>query len=70
MPIISGAVKYYRTTEAARHVGISRSTLLRWLDQGRIAMPVRRDRNGWRVFTIEELDVLKGAAEHLEERES
>ncbi len=68
MPFISGEVKYYRTTEAARHIGISRSTLLRWLEQGRIAIPVRRDRNGWRVFTMEELDVLKQAAEHLEER--
>ena len=67
MPLTSGGVKYYRTSEAARHVGISRSTLLRWLDTGRVEIPVRRDRNGWRVFTIEELDVLKGTVEHIQE---
>ena len=67
MPLLSGGVKYFRTTEAARNIGISRSTLLRWLGQGRVEVPVRRDRNGWRVFTAEDVAALKDAAEHLEE---
>lgn len=67
MPLLSGGVKYYRTTEAARSIGISRSTLLRWLAQGRVEIPVRRDRNGWRVFTGEDIGVMKDAAELLEE---
>jgi len=67
MSFCIGGVEYHRTTEAARHIGISRSTLLRWLDQGRIDIPVRRDRNGWRVFTLEELDVLKAAADRIDE---
>ena len=68
MPLVSGGVKYYRTTEAARSVGISRSTLLRWLSQNRVEVPVRRDRNGWRVFTVEDISVIRQAAEHIEEK--
>jgi excisionase family DNA binding protein len=67
MPLVSGGVKYFRTTEAARSIGISRSTLLRWLSQGRVEIPVKRDRNGWRVFTDEDIALLKDAAEHIEE---
>lgn len=40
----------YSTEEAAAKLGISKSTILRWFKQGRIE-DVRRDRNGWRVFT-------------------
>ena len=67
MPLASGGAQYYRTSEAGRLVGISRSTLLRWLSQGRVSVSERRDRNGWRVFTSQDLDVLKSAAEHIEE---
>lgn len=69
MALVSGGVRYYRTTEAARRAGISRSTLLRWLGQGRVSLPVRRDRNGWRLFTAEDLERLRDAAEHVEEAE-
>jgi len=66
MPLTSGGVTYYRTTETAHSVGISRSTLLRWLSQQRIELPVRRDRNGWRVFTDEDVEIIREAAEHVE----
>ena len=39
----------YSTEEAAKEIGISKSTLLRWFRERRIA-DVKRDRNGWRVF--------------------
>ena len=68
MPLTSGGMQYYRTTEAARNIGVSRSTLLRWLSQGRVEIPVRRDRNGWRVFNEEDLGVLRETAERIEER--
>ena len=68
MPLEIGGVQYYRTTEAARNIGVSRSTLLRWLSQGRVAVPVRRDRNGWRVFNEEDLDILRIVADQIEER--
>ena len=69
MPLISGGVTYYRTTEAARSVGISRSTLLRWLSQGRVEIPIRRDRNGWRVFSEVDIATLRDAAEQIEEKD-
>ncbi|HHE41302.1 MAG TPA: MerR family transcriptional regulator [Dehalococcoidia bacterium] len=67
MALVRGGVRYYHTTEAAQRAGISRSTLLRWLRQGRVPLPARRDRNGWRLFTQEDLEQLKTVAEHAEE---
>jgi len=57
MPIKIRGVTYYRTSEAVRLAGISRSTLLRWLDSGIIKNASRRDRRGWRLFT--EADVKR-----------
>lgn len=48
----------YSTEEAANKLGISKSTLLRWFKQGRIE-EVRRDRNGWRVFTGADLKAIR-----------
>jgi hypothetical protein len=46
------------TAEAARRIGVSKATLLRWFAQKRIA-EVRRDRNNWRVFTDQDLERIK-----------
>lgn len=46
------------TAEAARRLGVSKPTLLRWFAQKRIA-DVRRDRNNWRVFTDQDLERIK-----------
>lgn len=46
------------TAEAARKLGVSKPTLLRWFAQKRIA-EVRRDRNNWRVFTDQDLQRIK-----------
>jgi excisionase family DNA binding protein len=51
MPIRINGDTYYRTSEAAKMAGISRSTLLRWLDDGVIKEASRRDRRGWRLFS-------------------
>lgn len=48
----------YSTEEAAQKLGISKSTILRWLRQGRID-EVRRDRNGWRIFTSTDLEAIR-----------
>lgn len=48
----------YSTEEAAAKLGISKSTILRWFKQGRID-EVRRDRNGWRVFTAADLKAIR-----------
>ncbi len=50
MPINVGGQTYYRTSEAARMAGISRSTLMRWLEAGVVNTVQRRDRRGWRLF--------------------
>lgn len=41
------------TAEVARHVGIHKDTLLRWLRTGRVREP-KRDRHGWRYFSFAE----------------
>lgn len=46
------------TAEAAKRLGVSKPTLLRWFAQKRIA-DVRRDRNNWRVFTEQDLERIK-----------
>ena len=51
MPTVINSETYYRTTEVCQMVGISRSTLLRWLSSGIVKDVRHRDRRGWRVFT-------------------
>ncbi len=41
------------THQVAEMAQVHRDTLLRWLREGRVPEPAR-DRNGWRVFTLEE----------------
>ena len=50
------------TCEAAERLGVSRNTLLRWFREGRVP-DVRRDRNGWRFFTPEDIGRIKAFAE-------
>lgn len=45
-------------------VGVAPITLKRWLLSGRID-EVQRDRNGWRVFTDEDVDRIRAYAETL-----
>jgi excisionase family DNA binding protein len=51
----------YTTIEAAKAVGISKATLLRWIRDKRIA-DVKRDRNKWRVFTEADVQRIKRVA--------
>ena len=41
------------TAQVAAMAGVHRDTLLRWLRERRVPEP-RRDRHGWRVFTVRE----------------
>jgi excisionase family DNA binding protein len=50
------------TCEAAECIGVSRNTLLRWFREGRVA-DVRRDRNGWRFFSPEDVSRIRAYAE-------
>jgi predicted site-specific integrase-resolvase len=60
---------YYRTAEVCQIVGISKNTLLRWLKAGYPGTNSRRDRRGWRLFTIDEINKLKAEAELIIEAE-
>ena len=49
--------KYLTTSVVAKRAGVHRDTLLRWLRMNLIPEP-KRDRRGWRKFTIEEADAI------------
>ncbi len=68
MVVQIGKKKYYRTMEACRILGISKTTLLRWLKQGDICDTNRRDFRGWRLFTKEEIEGVKEQIDHINER--
>lgn len=54
---------YYRTSEACRIAGISRSTLLRWFKSGALRDVPRRDRRGWRLFTQTDIERIRYEAD-------
>lgn len=62
MPIKIKGENHYRTSEATRLAGISRSTVLRWLDKGIIKDESRGDRRGWRPFTEARIKKLREEA--------
>jgi len=62
MPITIGHETYYRTREVCQMVGISRSTLLRWLSDGILEDASHRDRRGWRLFTKADIKRIEDEA--------
>jgi len=66
MPTIINGVTCYRTTEVCRKVGISRSTLIRWLRSSIVRDPSHRDRRGWRLFTEEDIGRIRDEANRIE----
>jgi len=65
MPIVINRCKYYRTAEVCHKVGISRTTLFRWLAEGIFKEPESRDRRGWRLFTEEEVNRMEAEANRI-----
>lgn len=66
MPVEIKGERYYRTSEAAKIAGISRSTLLRWIGDGIFKDEARRDRRGWRLFTQADIRRLQEEASKVE----
>ena len=62
MPTKIDGATYYRTAEVAWKAGISRSTLLRWINDGIIKDTSRRDRRGWRLFSEDDIKRIKDEA--------
>ena len=48
----------FSTIEAANSIGVSKNTLLRWLDEGLID-DVQRDWRGWRVWMQRDIERIK-----------
>ena len=62
MPITINNETYYRTSEVCQIVGISRSTLLRWLSSGVLEDVSARDRRGWRLFNKADIKRIEDEA--------
>jgi excisionase family DNA binding protein len=58
MPKEINSQLFYSATETCERTGISRATLQRWIQKG-VLSKIRRDRRGFRLFTEEDLSVLK-----------
>lgn len=58
----SARVTRFSAKEAAAAADISKNTLLRWLKQGKVP-EVARDRNGWRIFTEEDVERIRAYAQ-------
>lgn len=67
--------KYYHTAEACVLAGTNRNNFLRWVKNGTFPDVQYRDRNGWRLFTEQDIRRLEikvnsiqdlGSAKHLE----
>ena len=65
MPIVVDGATYYRTAEVCDLIGISRSTLFRWVKQEGDKDAKNRDRRGWRLFTEAEVDNLRKEANRI-----
>lgn len=48
----------FSTVEAAKRVGVSKNTLLRWLDE-ELVEDVERDWRGWRVWGPEDIERIR-----------
>ncbi len=46
------------TVEVAKSIGVSKSTLLRWLDEG-LVEDVERDWRGWRMWRTRDIERVK-----------
>ena len=70
MPVKLNDQIYYRSAEVCRIIGISRTTLFRWLKEGILEEARYRDRRGWRLFTEEEVHRFDSEANGLIEIEN
>ncbi|MFC1874925.1 MerR family transcriptional regulator [Chloroflexota bacterium] len=66
MALVINQKTFYKTSEAAVMAGISRSTLLRWIDKGVIEDASYRDRRGWRLFTKADVKRIGAEANNIE----
>lgn len=61
---------YCRTTEVCRMIGISRSTLVRWLEKGVLEDASYRDVRGWRLFTEADIKRIEEAVNKVDDAQN
>jgi predicted site-specific integrase-resolvase len=69
MPIMINGQTYYRTAEVCRIIRLSKATFFRWCREGIFEDAKYRDRRGWRLFTIEEVEKFKEEANRVIEND-
>jgi DNA-binding transcriptional MerR regulator len=67
MPVLINNQTYYMIAEACELAGTNRNTLLRWIREGRFVDVKTRDRNGWRLFSGEDIARLKIEVNKIEQ---
>lgn len=65
MPVEIQGSKYFTNSEVSAELGVSRQTLWRWREKGRIPTGLRY-RTRQVLFTLDEVDAIKLYANHLE----
>ena len=65
MPMEIQGQTFYKSSEACSMAGISKSTLHRWIKEGVVPEVKHKDRNGWRLFTQQEVDGTKTEATRI-----
>jgi excisionase family DNA binding protein len=70
MPILIEGQTYYRTRDVCEMVGVSRSTLLRWISGGLIRDASVRDRREWRLFTEADIKRIEDEAHKVNQNKS
>ena len=54
-PLTTSPARYYTTAQAAKIAGVSKNTLLEWLQRDHVPEP-ERDWRGWRRWTQADID--------------
>lgn len=65
MPVEIEGQTYYKVSEASQLCGLSKSTIHRWIYGGIITGGKLRNRNGWRVFSEEDIAEIKAEADKV-----
>jgi DNA-binding transcriptional MerR regulator len=66
MPVKLDERTFYNTREACKLAGTNRHTFLRWVRQKKFTDVEHRDRNGWRLFTEDDVQRLKVQVNRIE----
>jgi len=65
MVVVIDDVRYYSGTEVVQQLGITRQTLWRWRQDGKVPLG-HRYRNGQVLFSAKELDMVREYANRIE----